>query len=432
MNIKEVNITDIHPYENNPRHNDEAVQAVAESIREFGFKVPVVIDRDGVIVAGHTRIKAANLLGLNTVPCVIADDLTEEQIKAFRLADNKTAELATWDEEALARELEAITEIDMSLYGFDFPEEEGEIVQDDFEEEPPEEPFTKPGEIYKLGRHRLMIGDSTNPADVKALLDGAEADLVITDPPYNVDYDEKEKMLAENFRVCRRVKENKQTGIDNDKMSDAAFTEFLQRAFANLKASLKPGGAFYIWHAATTAPEFIKGLEAAGLEVRQTLIWVKNNFVIGRQDYHWKHEPCLYGWKEGAAHYFINDRTQDTLIRDDRPNLDKIKREDAIKLLREIFEAQEPCSVIYEKMPHKVDLHPTMKPVELFARLIRNSSRPGEMVLDLFGGSGTAIIAAEQLGRTAYVMEYAPKYADCIIKRFEEFTGEKAERVKEA
>lgn len=414
MNIIEKNIRDLIPYDKNPRNNDGAVEAVAASIKEFGWKVPIVIDAKGVIVAGHTRAKAAERLGLEKVPCIVADDLTEEQVKAFRLADNKTAELAEWDMSLLDEELAGIEEIDMAQFGFDAEafQEEGEVVEDNFNEEPPEEPISQSGQIWKLGRHRLMVGDSTKAEDVKALMGGELADLVITDPPYNVDYVGKTKDALK---------------IQNDKMSSDNFLAFLTDAFKNMRDALREGGAFYIWHAASETPNFWKACENAGLQVRQQLIWVKNVFVMGRQDYQWKHEPALYGWKDGAAHYFVNDRTQDTIARDDTVDFEKLKKEEAIELLKKIFEDQEPSSVIYENRPSRAELHPTMKPVNLFARLMKNSSKSGEKVLDLFSGSGTTIMAAEQLDRQAFAMEYDPHYADVIIRRWEEFTGQKAE-----
>lgn len=417
MEILEISVSELKPYENNPRINDEAVAKVAESIKEFGWKVPLVIDRDNVIVAGHTRLRAAQELGLQTVPAIRADDLTPEQVKAFRLADNKTAEFAEWDFDKLAEELEGIEEIDMGAFGFDTEDfmDEGEVVEDDWEEELPEEPTSQLGEIYQLGRHRLMVGDSTKEEDVKALMDGELADLVITDPPYNVDYVGKTKDALK---------------IQNDKMSSAGFLAFLTDAFDNLRDNTKEGGAFYIWHAASETQNFWQACTDANLQVRQQIIWVKNIFVMGRQDYQWKHEPCLYGWVDGAGHYFINDRTQDTIIQDDTIDFDKLKKDEAIELLKKIFEDQEPSSVIFEDRPSRAEIHPTMKPINLFGRLIKNSSRKGEKVLNLFGGSGTTIMAAEQLDRTAYVMEFDPKYADAIIARWEEFTGEKAELIK--
>lgn len=241
-NIIMKRLEDIKAYENNPRKNDKAVDAVAASISDFGFKVPIIIDKDGVIVAGHTRAKAAKKLGIENVPCIIADDLTPEQVKAFRIADNKTAELAEWDEELLAKELAELEEIDMEQFGFDSDFlDDGEVAEDDFDEEPPEEPKTKAGQIWRLGRHRLMIGDSTNTEDVKRLMDGALADICVTDPPYNVDYNDKEQFLS-NYQPNKRVEENKRTGIKNDKMADGEFERFLTAAFTNLKANLKEGG----------------------------------------------------------------------------------------------------------------------------------------------------------------------------------------------
>lgn len=426
MNITETPIEKIIPYENNPRHNEAAIDAVAASIREFGFKVPIVIDRDGVIVAGHTRVAAARRLGLETVPAIIADDLTDEQIKAFRLADNRTAELAGWDEDLLAEELAAIADIDMTQFGFEIPEEEGEIQEDDFDpDEIPEEAESQLGEIYALGNHRLMVGDSTKAQDVKALMDGATADLFLTDPPYNVALGQH--MRPSELRILHRRTDG--LVIENDEFkNDADFIEFLNKAFRNGLDSIRPGAAFYIWFASNQSANFLAGAAKAGMTIRQHLVWVKSIFAMGRQDYQWRHEPCLYGWKDGAAHYFVDDRTISTVI-DDTPDFDKMKKEDAIALLKSIYQE---TTVLYEKKPSKSELHPTMKPIGLFGKLIRNSTKTGDKILDLFGGSGTTIMAAEQLNRTAYTMEFDPHYADVIIRRWEEYTGRKAERIREA
>ncbi len=384
MNIITYQLTDIKPYDNNPRNNEEAVQYVANSIQEFGFKVPIVIDKDGVIVAGHTRYKAAQQLGLDKVPCIVADDLTPEQIKAFRLADNKTAEIATWDFEKLSLELNELEMYEMSVFGFDEESEEneiesGDVIEDDFDGELPEESYVKKGHIYKLGNHRLMCGDSTEIEDVKKLTDGEKVDLLLTDPPYNVDYVGKTKEALK---------------IQNDKMSDDNFKLFLSEAFKNADEVMKPGAAFYIWHADSEGHHFRNACFEIEWKVRQCLIWNKNTFVLGRQDYHWKHEPCLYGWKDGAAHNFYSDRKQTTVLDFEKP----LRNEE----------------------------HPTMKPIPLFAYIVENSSKKGDIVLDLFAGSGTTLIACEQLGRAAHVMEFDPKYAQVIIERWEEFTGEKA------
>lgn len=413
IQIQYKDINEIRPYDKNPRKNDDAVSAVAESIKEFGFKVPMVIDKNNTIITGHTRYKAAKMIGLKEVPVIIADDLTEEQIKAFRLVDNKTAEIAEWDFELLQDEIDDILNIDLSRFGFENEPDDDDVDPEEVEApQPPEEPKSKPGEIYKLGNHRLMVGDSTNPNDVRELMGGAEADLVVTDPPYNVNIQNSQGMQ-----------------IENDNMGDIQFKEFLIKAFENLKDSLKPGGPFYIWYASREHINFESALNEVDLWVRQQLIWVKNTFILGRSDYHWKHEPCLYGWKDGEGHYFIDDRTQSTVI-DDQVDFDKLKKEEAIEMLKQIYESGIETTVIREDKPTKNDLHPTMKPIKLIARLIKNSSRRDESVLDLFAGSGSTLIACEQLGRKSYNMEYDPRYADVIIERWENYTGKKAEKVK--
>lgn len=387
MEIIEKNITDLREYENNPRNNDGAVAAVAESIAQFGFKVPIVIDGDGVIVAGHTRKKAAERLGLATVPCIVADDLTPAQVAAFRLADNKTGELATWDLEALQVEIDALAafDVDLSAFGFDeaiFDDMDAYIFEEDEapEVEEESEPITQLGDVWQLGKHRLICGDSTDAVTVSRLMDGEQADLFLTDPPYNVAYESADGKT-----------------IQNDDMSGAQFFEFLRSAFAAADSVMREGAAFYIWHADTEGLNFRSAAEATGWKVRQCLVWNKNAFVMGRQDYQWKHEPCLYGWKDGAAHYFIDDRTQST--------------------------------VINENKPKRNAEHPTMKPVELFARLILNSSKKGDIVLDTFGGSGTTLIACENQNRVCRIAELDPKYCDVIVKRWETLTGGKAQRL---
>lgn len=416
MQIIEKSIESIIPYDKNPRFNDEAVKYVAESIQQFGFKVPIIIDQDNVIIAGHTRLKAAKELGYETVPCVLADDLTPEQVKAFRLADNKVAEYSEWDMDLLQSELMEIESIDMESLGFEEMEEldTAEAVDDGYDPEPPEEPISKPGEIYQLGNHRLMVGDSTKAADVEKLMGGNLADLVVTDPPYNVAIENSQGMK-----------------IENDDMDDSAFLKFLIFAFENLEKNLKPGGAFYVWYASREHINFETALNECGLSVREQLIWNKNTFILGRQDYHWKHEPCLYGWKEGAMHYFINDRTQSTVIDFETLEFEKMKKDALIKLLKFIFSEETKKTVIEENKPTVNDLHPTMKPIPLIGKQIRNRSKPGEKVLDLFGGSGTTLIACEQMNRKCFIMEYDPKYADVIIDRWEQYTGKKAVLISE-
>lgn len=421
INIKHQKVEALIPYENNPRNNENAVEAVAGSIREFGFKNPIIVDQNNVIVAGHTRLLAAKELGLKEVPTIIADDLTTEQINAYRLVDNKTNELAQWDIDMLERELSEIDNIDMEEFGFDdLPDLElDKVIEDDFEDEEldHEEPISQPGEIYQLGSHRLMVGDSTNKEDVRALTGGAQMDLLVTDPPYNVDYN--------------GGTEDAMT-IENDNMGKEHFVEFLTAAFENGAEALRPGGGFYIWHAESTAGEFIKALEAAELEFRQRLIWVKSSLVLGRQDFQWKHEPCFYGWKEGAAHYFTADRTNTTVI-EDAPNINAMNKDELKEYIKDLKDViDEGSTILRADKPSSSRQHPTMKPVKLMAHHLVYSTRQGENVIDLFGGSGSTLMAAEQLGRNCYIMEFDPKYADVIITRWEEFTGQEAELIKEA
>ena len=386
MQVKTVSIDQIKPYENNPRNNDDAVDAVANSIKEFGWQQPIVVDNGGVIIAGHTRYKAAKQLKLKEVPIVVADNLTEEQVNAYRLADNKSGELATWNDDELQEELDKILDIDMTDFGFDLETEleDDEVIDDDYEEEVPEEPKSKLGQVYQLGRHRLMCGDSTKPEDVKELMNGVQADLLITDPPYNVNYEGKQ--------------DSKLT-IKNDHQEAENFYKFLLAAFTNAKDNMKAGAAFYIWYTSSEAVNFNRSAVDAGLSVRQELIWAKNQMIIGRQDYQWQHEPCLYGWADGGSHSWYSDRKQTTIL-----NFDK---------------------------PQRSDLHPTMKPIPLFDYQIKNSSKSGDNVLDLFGGSGTTLMACEQDGRNAYLMEFDPRYVDVIIDRWEKFTGETAKLIQE-
>lgn len=386
MQVQSMKIDEVKPYPNNPRNNDDGVEAVANSIKEFGWQQPIVVDKDNVIIVGHTRYKAAKKLGMDKVPVVVASNLSDEQVRAYRLADNKTGELTDWDMSLLDDELGDIADIDMSDFGFDLDldDDEVEVQEDDFDDEIPEEPKSKLGQIYQLGRHRLMCGDSTNPEMVKKLVGGVQCDLLLTDPPYNVGYEGKQS--------------SKMT-IKNDRQEDDKFYKFLFDAFSVAKDNLKQGASFYIWYASSEAANFNNAANNAGLSVREELIWEKNNLVMGRQDYQWKHEPCLYGWVEGGSHSWYSDRKQTTVMHFDKPQ--------------------------------RSDLHPTMKPIALFDYQIKNSTKSGDTVLDLFGGSGTTIMACEQDGRNACVMEYDPKYVDVIIKRWEDFTGKKAELIED-
>lgn len=414
----------------NPRKNDEAVETVIKSIQEFGFKNPLIIDSAGTVWCGNTRLKAARKLGIDEVPCIVADDLTEEQIRKLALIDNKSSEIAEWDFELLKDEL---ADLDMSEFDLDWGIDEAlgiekEVREDNFDvdEAIPDEPTSKLGDIYQLGEHRLMCGDSTKEEDVAKLMNGELADLVVTDPPYNVNIGQGGGSI-----MSMRIQHHRQDGatIKNDNMDDSTFYDFLRECFSNMNTALKDGGVFYVWHGQTKSDIFIQTLRDNQLEIRQMLIWNKNRIVMGRQDYQWKHEGCVYGWKDGASHYFIDDRTQTTVYEDKGIDLKKLKKEEMLKLLQDIFSDKVSTTIINEDRPSVSEEHPTMKPIKLFARQIKNSSRMDEIVLDLFCGSGTTIIACEQLKRKAYCMEYDPHYVDVIIKRWEDFTGKKAVKI---
>lgn len=391
MELETIKIKDIHPYERNARKNDQAVDAVAKSIEQCSYVAPIVVDENHVILAGHTRWKALKKLGRTECECIVKDGLTEEQKKKYRLLDNKTNELADWDFDLLADELDGLDFGDLELDWGLRDELDTSVVEDNYDPVLPAEPKSKLGDVYQLGDHLLMCGDSTSLADVQKLVGGAQMDLLLTDPPYNVDY------------------QGAAGKIKNDNMEDTAFRRFLTDAFSNAAVVMKPGAPFYIWHADSEGYNFRGACKDAMLRVRQCLIWVKNSLVMGRQDFQWKHEPCLYGeseieedahepclygWTEGKKHYFFKNRKQTTVL-----NFDK---------------------------PVKSAEHPTMKPIKLFDYQMQCSSKPGENVLDLFAGSGTTIMAAEQNGRRAFCMEYDPKYTDVIVDRWEKFTGEKA------
>ena len=389
MQITEVAVEALIPYAKNSRtHDDAQVAQIAASIKEFGWTNPILVDGDKGIIAGHGRLMAARKLGLTKVPVIELKDMTEAQKKAYVIADNKLAMNAGWDMDFLKLELQDLedADFDLSLTGFDDKEldqllappiEEG-LTDEDAVPEVPEEPKTKLGDIYILGNHRLMCGDSCNIESVEKLTDGL-VDILVTDPPYNVAYEGKTKDALT---------------IQNDSMGDEQFRQFLRDAFVAADTVMKQGAVFYIWHADSEGYNFRGACKDAGWKVRQCLIWQKDSMVMGRQDYHWKHEPCLYGWKDGAGHLWASDRKQTTLIE---------------------------C-----KRPKRNDIHPTMKPVELMEYQILNNTKGQDIVLDLFGGSGSTLIAAEKTGRKARLMELDPKYCDVIVKRWEEFTGKKA------
>ena len=381
LKIEYLSLDKLKPYDKNARKHQEAdLSTIKASITEFGMSDPIgVWGKDNVIVEGHGRYLACKELGIDNVPVIHLDHLTDEQRRAYALAHNKTAEMSEWDIDLLGEELDGIFDIDMSEFGFDLSEdeEETEIIEDEIPEEV--EPVAKMGDIWQLGRHRLMCGDSTSIDDVEKLMDGVKADMLLTDPPYNVDYEGKTKDKLK---------------IKNDSMDNDSFRQFLRDAFTSADMVMKEGAVFYIWHADSEGYNFRGACFDIGWKVRQCIIWNKNCMVMGRQDYQWKHEPCLYGWKDGASHLWASDRKQTTVI-------------DMAK-------------------PVKSDLHPTMKPVALFDYQIKNNTKGGDIVLDLFGGSGTTIMACEQNNRIAYSMEFDPHYVDVIIARWEQFTGQNA------
>jgi len=433
MKIEMKAVSDIQPYPSNPRKNDSAVEAVARSIKEFGFRQPVVIDEHGVIVVGHTRWKAAQHLGLTTVPVHVATDLTPEQARAYRIADNQTNNIAEWDLELLPLELTALKDLnfDLNLLGFDEDElsrllksecAEGLVDPDDIPA-PPAEAMTQPGDLWLLGKHRLLCGDSAKPEDVDRLLDGAKIHLVNTDPPYNVAVEPrsnnaraagssalpaiaKKKAHLQGFDDARQGKPKRTTDrlrakdrvLANDFMSDEAFDKVLLAWFGNIAHALVPGGAFYIWGGFANWANYCAALEASGLFFAQGITWVKDHPVLGRKDFMNDCEHAWYGWKTGAGHKFYGPNNA-----------------------RNVWHVK--------KVNPQAMVHLTEKPVELAARAIQYSSQPGENVLDLFGGSGSTLIAAQQLGRCAYLMELDPLYCDVIVQRYEQFSGEKAERV---
>lgn len=381
---------DLIPYARNSRtHSDEQVTQIASSIREFGFTNPVIIDDKNNIIAGHGRIMAAKKLGIDDVPCVQVTGWTEAQKKAYVIADNKLALNAGWDNAMLALEFDELKELgfDLSLTGFTGDEilalkpleQTVGLTDEDDVPEAPETPVTVLGDVWILGNHRLMCGDSTSIDAVEKLMDGQKADMWLTDPPYNVAYEGKTKDALK---------------IKNDSMKDDEFRLFLRDCYIAADSFMKPGAVFYIWHADLEGYNFRGAAKDAGWTVRQCLIWKKSVMVMGRQDYHWKHEPCLYGWKDGAGHLWAADRKQTTILEFDKPS--------------------------------RNGEHPTMKPVELFQYQMLNNTKGQDIVLDSFGGSGTTCIAAEKNGRFAYMMELDPKYCDVIIKRWQDFTGKKA------
>lgn len=444
MNIEKRNIKDLKPAKYNPRKaltpDDAEYLKIKRSIKTFGYVDPIIINKDGTIIGGHQRYSVLSELGYTELDVVVLD-LNKEDEKALNIALNKIS--GEWDElklKDLLVELD-LGDYDISVTGFDNHDLEDLIELTDFEPEASDDGFdteaayghsvsegtlVKQGEVWQLGRHRLMCGDATDINDVKKLIGGEMMDLIITDPPYNVNYEEKAASLN-----AWRTNNNGSMAIENDVMGDGAFYEFLLRAFKNMEIFMREGAAIYVFHADIEGFTFRHAFNDAGLKMSQVLIWEKNNFVLGRQDYQWRHEPVLYGWKEGAKHYFVNDRTQDTVILEDDVDFEVMKKPELIQYIKDMMHRYaDQTTVIYEKKPMSNSMHPTMKPIELIAKFMKNSSKKGWNVGDFFGGSGSTLMAAEQLERSAFLMEYDEHYASVIIKRWEDFTGQQAVRIE--
>ena len=391
MKIELIAPDKVIPYARNPRQNAQAVAKVAASIKEFGFRQPIVVDQDMVIIAGHTRLLASQQLGLAKVPVHIAEGMTPAQIKAYRLADNRVSQEAEWDNELLAIELGELSDLGfaLELTGFDDSELDkllpGELpaalTDEDSVPEVPETPITKPGDVWLLGNHRLLCGDATRLDHVEQVLAGSLADMVFTDPPYNVNYSGS---VTDRKRGVNRA-------IKNDNLGHA-FGEFLQDSCTNMLTVCK--GAIYICMSTSELNTLKQVFCNGGGHWASFIIWAKNHFSMGHGDYQHQYEPILYGWKEGATHYWCGARNQG--------------------------------DVWFVKRPSSNTLHPTMKPVELIERALENSSKSRDIILDPFGGSGSTMIACEKTGRSARLIELDPKYCDVIVKRWEEFTGKKA------
>jgi len=379
-------------HKNARRRTDRSASLIAESLKRFGAARSIVIDEDGRILAGNGTVEGAKAAGISKLRIIETEGdeliavqrtgLTEEEKVGLALADNRSSDLSEWDNEML-RQLSEEHDLSPWFEGDDLLAEvldtvKGNTDPDDVPE-PPEDPITKPGDLWLLGDHRLLCGDSTDTTALERLMAGVNADLWLTDPPYNVNY---EGSTPDALKIL------------NDSMKDGEFRQFLHDVYLAANCFLRPGAVFYIWHADSEGYNFRSAATDVGWKIRQCLIWLKSSLVMGRQDYQWKHEPCLYGWTEGAAHYWGSDRKQTTILEFAKPSRNKE--------------------------------HPTMKPVELFEYQMANSTKPGQIVLDSFGGSGTTIIAAERIHRKARLMELDPKYCDVIVKRWEDFTGNKA------
>jgi DNA modification methylase len=412
----------------NPRKDlkpgDAEFEKLKRSIEEFGYVEPVIWNkRTGNVVGGHQRLKVLQHLGQTEVDCVIVD-LDDQKEKALNIALNKIS--GSWDDALLATLLKDLEQsgFDVSLTGFEAAEVKdlfgaGSIEnahEDDFDEERALEEtptaVTQDGDVWQLGRHRLLCGDSTVLEAVRRFMDGERADIMVTDPPYNVNY----KDAVEYHNNGEHKSGRAVSDIANDNMGDKEFYEFLSAFYTAAHGVLKEGAAAYIFHSTKETVNFTEAMKAAGFKVAQTLVWLKNHFTLGRQDYQWIHEPILYGWKEGGGHYFIDDRTNCTVF-ENAADIRKMKKEELAELVEKIFAVTQTTVLRCDK-PVKSPDHPTMKPIMLCAKLIYNSSREGDVVYEPFGGSGSTLIAAEQLSRVCRAIELDGRYCDVIVKRF--------------
>lgn len=417
LKIENLKLEEIVPYTNNAKqHTREQINKIKSSITEFGFNDPIAIDENNLLIEGYGRYIAAQQLEMKVIPTIRLNHLNEVQKKQYIIAHNKLTLETGFDIEILKLELQSILEFngDLSLTSFELDEIENfkledmkiESELDKLEDETVPgaerivEPFTKKGDLWILGQHRLLCGDSTSSKDMKKLIREEKVDLVITDPPYNVNYEG-----STGLRIA------------NDNMSDSEFYNFILKAYENMFSAMKAGAPIYIFHADTVG-EFKVAFKKAGFKFSQLLVWIKNGFVMGRQDYHWQHEPIIYGWKEGDAHKWFGERDKSSVIEFQEKKLNKMSKEELITLIKDKYLNESNSTVIREDKPVLNGDHPTMKPIKLLSRLILNSSRQGNIVLDSFGGSGSTLIACEKTKRINYSIELDERYVDVIVKRY--------------
>lgn len=417
-------VTSLRAYERNARtHTDAQIEQIARSIEAFGWTNPILITDDGMIVAGHGRVRAAEKLGMTGVPILVVDGWSSEQIRAYIIADNKLAENAGWDQELLAAELADLESLgfDINVIGFSDlemkalrPDTQSFLVDPDECPEPRQMPVSSIGDLWVLSDHRVLCGDSTSPADIALVMSGALADACWTDPPYNVKYETSAGSIA------------------NDDLPDSTFAAFLLDAFVAVFESMKSGAAIYVAHADTEGLNFRAAFKSAGFKLSGCLVWIKDSLVLGRSDYQWRHEPILYGWKPGAAHRWFGGRKKTTVshltgsvfsVQADGTLLVRVDDQTLILRGKDItVEAIEPTDLHYAR-PRSSAHHPTMKPVELISRMLRNSTTESQVILDPFGGSGSTLIACEMLNRCGRLVELDPRYVDVIVERWQQFTG---------